>query len=146
MDMKTLEQINNFSEKKFQKTFGVNRKTFDYMLEILEEQYKNAHRKGGRKPKVSIFDRLCIFFAYYRDYRTIADIANEYNLAESTTFDIIHLVEKSLMESGKFNLPSKRELLCNSSDTIIIDATECEIERPKKSKENITVGKRKSIQ
>ena len=145
MKMKTIEQVENFNDSKFQKTFGVNRSTFNDMLEILSEQYKKSHQKGGRPPKVSIFDRLCIFFAYYRDYRTIADIANDYSIAESTTFDIIKLVEKSMLESGKFNLPSKRELMKKPEDAIVIDATEVEIERPKKNSENIIPAKRKSI-
>ena len=76
--MKTIQQVEKFSDKKFQKTFGVNRTTFETMLEVLQNQFQEAHKKGGRKPKATVFDRLCIFFAYYRDRRTIADIANDY--------------------------------------------------------------------
>ena len=36
------------------------------------------------------------------------------------------------MRNEKFHLPSKREL--NKAARIIIDATECEIEKPKKAK------------
>ena len=61
------------------------------MLSELEEQYKIAHKKGGRPPKLTIFDRLCIFFAYYRDYRTFEDIANDYDVATSTVFDVTRL-------------------------------------------------------
>ena len=74
------------------------------MLSELEEQYKIAHKKGGRPPKLTIFDRLCIFFAYYRDYRTFEDIANDYDVATSTVFDVTRLVEITL--SAKFTLPS----------------------------------------
>jgi hypothetical protein len=141
--MKTIEQVEKFDDKKFQKTFGVNRKTFNVMLEILQTQFENAHKKGGRKPKVSIFDRLCIFFAYYRDRRTIADIANEYNLAESTTFDILSLVEKTLLSDSRFHLPSKRELIEGRFEIVMIDATEVPILRPKKNKESTIPAKRK---
>ncbi|MBQ7578417.1 MAG: transposase family protein [Synergistaceae bacterium] len=37
---------------------------------------------------------MCIFLAYYRNYRTMEDIANEYEISVSTTYDIIKLVEK----------------------------------------------------
>ena len=94
--MKTREQVKKFSEEKFKRTFGVDRHTFQVMLSELEEQYKFSHRNGGRRPKLKIFDRLCIFFAYYRDYRTFEDIANDYNVATSTVFDAISLVEKTL--------------------------------------------------
>ena len=50
--MKTQEQVKNFSEEKFKRTFGVDRQTFQVMLSELEEQYKIAHRKGGRHPRV----------------------------------------------------------------------------------------------
>ena len=74
--MKTIEQVDKFTQEKFQKTFGVNRVTFATMLSILNKQYEQAHKKGGRPPKGSLFDRLCIFFAHYRDGRTISYIAN----------------------------------------------------------------------
>ena len=38
--MKTIEQVEKFNDKKFQKTFGVNRKTFETMLEVLQEQFQ----------------------------------------------------------------------------------------------------------
>ena len=82
--MKTQEQIDKFSEAKFQRTFGVKRQIFGIMLEILQKQYIIEHAKGGRPPKITVFDRLCILLAYYRDYRTMEDIANEYNLEDTT--------------------------------------------------------------
>ena len=79
--MKTIEQVEKFNKSKFKKTFGVSKLTFATMLSILQRQYEKSHKKGGRPPKITIFDRLCIFFAYYRDGRTMADIANDYNIA-----------------------------------------------------------------
>lgn len=75
---------------------------------------KTPIKKGERPPKVSIFERLCIFFAYYRDGRTIADIANEYSIAESTTFDIICLVEDSLLKISSAFQTCLRYRYCNS--------------------------------
>ena len=109
--MKTYEQVKNFSEEKFKRTFGVERQTFQVMLSELEEQYKIAHQRGNRPPKLTIFDRLCIFFAYYRDYRTFEDIANDYNAAVSTAFDAISLAEQTL--SAKFKLPKREDLSKN---------------------------------
>ena len=140
--LKTIEQVEKFEDKKFQKTFGVNKSTFNTMLEVLKNQFVKSHQKGGRPPKVTIFDRLCIFFAYYRDGRTIADIANDYNIADSTTFDIINLVEKTLLADKRFHLPSKRALLKGNFEIAIIDSTECQIMRPKKNSENSTLERR----
>ena len=142
--MKTIQQVEKFSDKKFQKTFGVNRTTFATMLEVLHNQFQEAHKKGGRKPKATVFDRLCIFFAYYRDRRTIADIANDYNLADSTTFDIISLVEKALLADERFHLPSKRALLKENFEIAIVDATECQILCPKKNNE-ISIPEKRNV-
>ena len=143
--MKTQEQVKNFTEEKFKRTFGVDRNTFQVMLSELEEQYKFSHKKGGRRPKLKIFDRLCIFFAYYRDYRTFEDIANDYNVATSTVFDVVSLVENTLNKSGKFTLPKREELVKNPPELIVIDTTEVEIERPKKGASNTIQVKRSVI-
>ena len=143
--MKTIEQVEQFNAKKFQKTFGVNKITFATMISVLQRQYSESHKKGGRKPKVTIFDRLCIFFAYYRDGRTIADIAASYTIAESTTFDIIQLVEKTLLGDERFHLPSKRALLKGNISLAAVDATECPIQRPQKNSEFSIQARRKDI-
>ena len=142
INLKSIAQVENFDDKKFQKTFGVSKFTFATMMSVLQRQYNQSHKKGGRKPKVTIFDRLCIFFAYYRDGRTIADIAVEYSLADSTTFDIIHLVENTLLADKRFHLPSKRVLLKKNIEVAKVDATECTVQRPKKNSENSTPAKR----
>lgn len=76
--MKMIEQVENFNDKKFQKIFGVSKMTFATMMSVLQRQFIESHKRGGRPPKVTIFCKLCIFLAYYRDGRTISDIANEY--------------------------------------------------------------------
>ena len=54
-------------------------------------------------------------------------------------------VEQTLIKSGVFSLPSKRQLYSDVSiEVILVDATEVEIERPKKNKSNITQAKRKN--
>ena len=54
-----------------------------------------------------------------------------------------------LLQSGKFSLPSKKALYENDGidlQYILINATECQVERPKKSKEDATVERKKNIQ
>ena len=74
--------------------------------------------------------------------RTIADIANDYDIADSTTFDIINLVEKTLLTDERFHLPSKRALLKEHFEIAVVDSTECQILRPKKNSEISTQAKR----
>ena len=79
--MKTIEQIKKLSDEKFQRMFGVKRQTFFLMLDKLNQQCIDSHKNGGRPPKINVLNRLCIFFAYYKNYRTMEDIASEYGIS-----------------------------------------------------------------
>ena len=145
MNMKTIEQIEKLTDEKIRRIFGVMRDTFFFMLEKLNEQYTDSHKKGGRPPKINTLNRLCIFLAYYKDYRTMENIANEYDISVSTTYDIIRLVETTLMACEEFKLPEKRYLKENAPDVVVIDATECEIRRSKRGARDTIVARRKNI-
>ena len=56
--MKTIEQVEKFNESKFKKTFCVSKLTFATRHSVLQRQYEQSPQKGGRPPKVTIFDRL----------------------------------------------------------------------------------------
>ena len=65
---------------------------------------------------------------YYREYRTMQHIAFDYEVTKATICNSIHWVEKTLIKSGNFRLPSKRELYTNTQiEVVLIDATEVEI-------------------
>ena len=133
--MNNQEKIKGLKEEEYQKLYGVKKRTFDKMLEILTEQYRKEHRQGGRPPKLSVLDKLLIMLCYYREYRTMQHIAFDYNVAKSTVCESIQWVEKTLIESRIFRLPSKKTLYEDKTlEIILIDATEVEIERPKKTK------------
>ena len=104
------ERIEKLKEDKYQEIFGVKKPTFDKMLEILENQYKKEHLKGGRPPKLSVLDKLVIMLSYYKEYRTMQNMAFDYNVSKSTICESIQWVENTLMKSGSFNLPSKKDL------------------------------------
>lgn len=143
--MDNAKRIAMLKEKEYQELFGVKKTTFEKMLEILNEQYKIEHAKGGKPPKLSVLDKLIIMLCYYREYRTMQHIAFDYEVTKGTVCNSIHWVENTLVKSGVFSLPSKRELYSNTEiEVVLIDATEVEIERPKKDRNNTTPVKRKS--
>ena len=134
MDNET--RIAKLKENKYQEIFGVKKPTFEAMLTILEEEYEELHKQGGRPPKLKVLDRLVITLGYYREYRTMQHIAFDYNVAKSRISDAVKRVEDTLIKSGNFTLPSKRELTKSDAEVeiVIVDATEQETERPKKTK------------
>ncbi len=60
--MDNRKRVKKLKEKDYQKYFGVNKTTFEKMLEILEEADRYKRRKGGRPsvPRKSIFKILLI--------------------------------------------------------------------------------------
>ena len=84
--------------------------------------------------------------SYFREYRTLEHVGFEYGVSEATASRIVREVESVLIKSCKFSLPSKRILYKSNSDLefVVIYATESPIQRPKKSRDTTTQG-RKSV-
>jgi hypothetical protein len=133
--MDNVNRIAKLPENKYQVIFGVHKSTFDAMLAILESAYKEMRTRGGRKRKLSVLDMLVIMLGYYHDYRTMENIAFDYGVHKQRICEAIAWVEDILLKDGTFSLPSKRELLEPDTDIeiVIVDATEQETERPKKT-------------
>jgi len=131
-------RIANLPEEKYQVLFGVHKATFDAMLAILCCAYEEMRKKGGRKRKLSVLDMLVITLGYYHDYRTMENIAFDYGVHKQRVCEAVSWVEQTLIADGAFALPSKRTLVGTDSGigVVIVDATECETERPKKNSEN----------
>lgn len=128
-------RIKKLKKRKYLELFGVRKATFDKMLSILESAFEEQHQRGGRPPRLSVLDKLLVTLGYYHDYRTMNTIAFDYDVSKSRISDAIKWVEATLIKDGTFALPSKRELIKSDTEivVVIVDATECETERPKKT-------------
>jgi hypothetical protein len=145
MDNKT--RIARLPETKYLVTFGIRKPTFDAMLEILENAYKEMRKKGGRNRKLSVLDMLVVTLGYYRDYRTMENLGFDYGVHKQRICEAVYWVEQTLIKNGTFSLPSKRELVKENStvSAAIIDVTECETERPKRNQKGSYSGKKNGI-
>ena len=133
--MDNKKRMAEMTKEKYKVIFGVTKETFEKMLEILESANKEMHKQGGRASRLSVLDKLVVMLGYYHDYRTMENIAFDYDVSKSRICDAISWVEETLIKDGTFALPSKQEVLKsnNKISVAIIDVTECEIERPKKT-------------
>ena len=137
-------RVMNLKEKDYQRLLGVKKATFDKMLAILKKAYKQEHLMGGRPPKLSVLDKLIIMLGYYREYRPMVNIAFDYGVAKSTICESIKWIEFTLIKSGEFSLPSKRKLMDSAQiGVILVDATECEIERRTKKTKTLLLRQEK---
>jgi hypothetical protein len=138
------DQLKGLDNEKFRRLTGVKPVTFSRMLELLGEATRKKRAKGGRKSKLSLEDQLLIALEYLREYRTYFHIAQSYGISESTAYKTIKWVEDTLIKHPDFALPGRKALLKSDMQysVVLIDATESPIERPKKTKNTITLVKR----
>jgi len=137
-------RIGRLREGDYLETFGVRKPTFEKMLSILGDASAQLHGRGGRPPRLSVLDKLVVTLGYYHDYRTMRNIAFDYGVSKSRISDAVKWVERALLRDGAFALPSKREMLKAGGPVVIavVDATECETERPKKKSAGRIPGRR----
>ena len=137
------ETVQKLKDEEFKRSTGVQRNTFEKMLEVVTV----GLRDFGRPTKSSRADQLLLTLMYWREYRTEFHIGLTYGVSEATVCRTIKKVENVLIQSKQFHLPGKKAL--QPSDTVIEivlgDATEQPIERPKKDNAGITVAKRSVI-
>ena len=137
------ETVKPLTDEDFKRSTGVQRKTFEKMLTVIQGELRDF----GRPPKLARADQLLLTLMYWREYRTEFHIGLTYGVSEASVCRTIHKVEQALVRSGQFRLPGKKAL--QASDTLIevvlIDATEQPIERPKKSNVGTIAAKRSAI-
>lgn len=134
------ETIKTLSDEDFKRSTGVQRQTFEKMLEVVEV----GLRDFGRPSKLCRADQLLMTLMYWREYRTEFHIGLSYGVSESTVCRTIQKIENVLIQSKQFHLPGRKKL--NTSETtievVLVDVTEQPIERPKKDNAGIIVAKR----
>lgn len=124
----------------FKRLTGVPLETFSAMVAALEKHLSHM----GRPPKLCREDRLLMTLMYWREYRTYAHIAHTYGLSESAVCRTIRAIEDALLRCGEFPLPGKKVLTKTDIvfEVVVVDATECPVERPKKNSERATAARR----
>lgn len=141
-------EVESLANDKFRRLTGVKRSTYDQIVDILTTaNIKRKIKASGRNKKLCIQDQLLMTLEYLREYRTYFHIGKSYGLSESSAYKTIKWVEDVLIKAPLFSLPGKKALLNMDSklETVLIDATESPIERPKKSKNSIIQVKRSDI-
>lgn len=147
--MDNYAKTEKLNDEDFKEIIGVTRNTFEAMITILRNAYNARPRKwrGGRKKKLSFEEQLMLTLKYYRYYVTQKALAFEFEVGEATVSDTIKWVEETLIKDGTFSLPGKKVLLKDDSiEVVLVDVTECPVERPPKNNESTILEKRNSIQ
>lgn len=136
------EQVQHLGSPEFKRLTGVDKDTFATMLSVLE----TAKSKYGRPPKLCLPDQLLLALCYWREYRTQFHAGLEVGLSESNVCRTIKRIENLLIQDERFHLPGKKSLRPGPDggtafEIVLVDVTECPIERPKKKSESTTRAK-----
>lgn len=135
--------IKDYAPEKFKRLTGVSKPTFARMVDALVRGLPTF----GRPPELCLEDRLLMVLMYWREYRTQEHIGETYGVSEATVSRTVRQFETILIQDKRFHLPGKKAL--HQSDTVfeivLIDATECPCERPKKNRDATTPARRNAI-
>jgi Helix-turn-helix of DDE superfamily endonuclease len=135
------EKAKKLKDSDFKRFCGVTKETFVEMCQIVQKVEND--KRSGREPDLSVEDQVLLTLNYWREYRTMFHLGQDFDLHESNVSRTIKKIEDILIKCGKFSLPSKRRLLEEDSfNYTIVDVTEITVERPKKNKSNVTAAKR----
>ena len=136
------QNIKDFAPEKFKRLTGVSREVFTLMNDALV----NGLRSFGRPPNLLLYDRLLMVLMYWREYRTYAHIGHTYGVSEATVWRTVKQFEDILIKDKRFHLPGKKVLRQPGTvfEIVLVDATECPCERPKKNS-NATLAAKRSV-
>ncbi len=139
-------KVNKLTDKDFRRVVGVKRDTFKDMVKVVRRHYKKKKVKGGTNKSLSANDETLMMLD--REYRTFKHIGVDYGVSESTAHYIVTKIEKILIQEPQFHLKTLKHAIpiedTNNLEIVVVDVTESQCERPKKSKKDTTQVKRKS--
>jgi Helix-turn-helix of DDE superfamily endonuclease len=142
MSFDTVSKLNN---QQFKRATGVSKQVFELMVEAVNTSIANRRTRRGNISSFSVQDQVLIMLEYYREYPTMFHMSVRLGIHESSVCRIINKIELVLVKNKLFQLPPKQELAVMEIETIVVDATEITIQRPKKTdfKNNTILEKRK---
>ena len=126
-------------EKKVRRLVGVKPGVCEQMKEaVLAGEPASTHPAGGGrrgpKSKLGIEDRLLMLLMYYREYRTFAHTGASFGVSEAQCWRLVTDLEKRLLADERFHLERKQSLRGDTHwQGVVVDVSECAVERPKKS-------------
>ena len=138
--------VSTMSESDFKRDTGLSLESFkivlkkvkDRMLEIYRE---NPMSKRGRKSSINIENRLLLTLYYIRKYPVFFDLGKLFKISESYAQKIYFKTSDIL--AHVLHVGNRKELEGDQFSSIIIDASEQQIERPKKNQKYYYSGKKK---
>jgi hypothetical protein len=138
-------KLQNSSE--FKRDTGVSLENFITIVKIVKKHLaavykKNPNKLKGQRPSIIIEDKILLTLYYLRHYPTFKNLGDRYNISESYAWKIYHSTLTVLVQ--ELHVPGSKELSKADLDTIVIDVSEQETERPVENQKKYYSGKKKA--
>ena len=129
----------------FNRLFGVSASQFETILTKVDPLWQRKvigkYKRPGRNYKLDVEDMLLMLLLYYRSYISQEFVGYLFGIDDSRVCRILQKLEPLLAKV--MSLPNKKYLSQEEVESLIIDATEQPIERPKKIQKPYYSGKKK---
>lgn len=129
----------------FKRLFGLLIDEFERILKAVEPQWEKrvvrCYKRPGRNNNLSLSEQILMLLLYYRTYATQIFIGFLFGIDDSRVCRNIQRLEPIL--ARVMAISKTRHLSQEEVEEIIIDATEQQIERPKKGQRAFYSGKKK---
>jgi hypothetical protein len=129
----------------FNRLVGMQVKDFNCILEKLtplwQKKVLSVYKRPGRNFKLELSDILIMLLIYYRSYTTQIFIGYLFGIDDSRVCRLIKKIEPLLARTVAIR--KDRHLSQEELEHLIIDATEQQIERPKRRQTKYYSGKKK---
>jgi hypothetical protein len=129
----------------FLRIFGISISEFNAVLEKLrplwDKNIASHYKRPGRDCKLDLAGMLMVLLMYYRHYVTQGFVGMLFNVDKATVCRIIKRLEPLLLKVVP--LPERNGLKQDELESLIVDATENHIERPKHNQKPFYSGKKK---
>lgn len=137
-------KIKNYP-RTFKRLFGISVDEFERIVQAVEPQWEKrvikCYKRPGRNNKLSLREQILMLLLYYRTYTTQIFIGFLFGIDDSRVCRNIQRLEPIL--ARVMAITKTRHLSQQEIEEIIIDATEQQIERPKKGQKAFYSGKKK---
>jgi Helix-turn-helix of DDE superfamily endonuclease len=145
--MEKYESIEKVNAEKFKRTVGLSPSQFKELLSKVEgqialERSNNPMKKRGIRGDLSTANKLLLTLYYLRHYSTFLLLAQAFGICESYANKIYHRFVEILLKV--LHVRGLKALEDNGIESILIDATEQEIERPSRGQKAYYSGKKKT--
>lgn len=146
--MVKFDELGNLNDEQFLRTVGLSRKCFSELIKKInvetdKNQQENPITKRGIKGSFSLEDKILVTLYYLRHYPTLETLSGIFQISTSYVHDIYQ--KYSTMMVKIFHVEGAKSLTSEALETVLIDVTEQEIERPQKGQKEYYSGKKKDI-